>query len=181
MVHVHPYIVSVSNKYSPQTSLNCQTMRFPCVKCYPSKESKSWETLTYLSSKLQNVSWFFNLLHQKAGSDIRCSPLLPFTPPPLSSTATIFSPNELHQLGSPSWCCALLGGTDSWIIPQAPAADYQQRSHQGLPGSPPPPHFDNSPIPSRFTPSLFSFSSPCQPLSREGRLLQAHCTGPLDR
>lgn len=60
------------------------------------------------------------------------------TSPLLSPSFPILGPNEWRQLGSPAWCCALLGGIDSWIIPQAAAADYQQRSHQGLPHSPPP-------------------------------------------
>lgn len=62
------------------------------------------------------------------------APLYPFIP--LLASIPILGPNEWRQLGSPGWCCALLGGIDSWIIPQAVAADYQQRSHQGLPGSP---------------------------------------------
>lgn len=84
------------------------------------------------------------------------SPLLCIPSPLLSPPFPSSGPNEWRQLGSPGWCCALLGGIDSWIIPQAVAADYQQRSHQGLPAHPPP----NSSIPNLSTPSS------CCPLPR---------------
>jgi len=78
----------------------------------------------------------FNLQHLKAISDMRWirSPHSIFSPP--CTSIPIFAPNERCQLGSAGWCWALLGGIDSWIIPQAAAADYQRRSHQGVPASP---------------------------------------------
>lgn len=99
------------------------------------------ETLKTFHNSLRNHKTFdggVNLLNVKAGPDTRWSlMLLCHLAPPLASFP-ILGPNEWRQLGSPGWCCALLGGIDSWIIPQATAADYQPRSHQGLPDWPPP-------------------------------------------
>lgn len=102
-----------------------------------------------------------NEMETLSGLVCRLLLLHPFTPP--LASIPIFGPNEGRQLGSAGWCLVLLGGIDSWIIPQATAADYQRRSHQGVPAS--------SPYPQSLCPPLLPpvlSPVPLSPLVKRG-------------
>lgn len=144
----------------------------------------------FLSSELQNVSWW-PLIYciwrpsQTWDGDTVFTPpsprLHPFNPSCLGSVL-IFG----VQMNDASWGRAgLMLGPARWHwqlnYPTGRGGWLSAEKSSGRPNLPPPPPTLQSPI-SLPSPALVLIPvPPCHPLSREGRLLQAHHTGPLDR
>lgn len=120
-----------------------QSVRRDQISGWPGGFRWIWHTFAKILHDGLNLNLLKSRREMKTPSSLHLLlPLLPFSPS--------FRSSERRQLGPTAWCWALLGGIDSWIIPEAAAADYQRRSHQGVAAFPSHP---NLPLPPRCPPS----------------------------
>lgn len=107
-----------------------QSVRRDQISGWPGGFRWIWHTFAKIPHDGLNLNLLKGRREMKTPSSLHLLlPLLPFSPS--------FRSSERRQLGPTAWCWALLGGIDSWIIPEAAAADYQRRSHQASQPSPP--------------------------------------------